>query len=119
MNISIKLETVLKFLAAVLPLGLWLVNLNSEVSELSKTVARLESTHSPKIADLARKSHQIDSSLRSLEEASQRFTQNLRTVSAQTSANTNTITEMRVSLKYIEDGINIIKTRVLGPSTSE
>ena len=119
MNISIKLETVLKFLAAVLPLGLWLVNLNSQVSELTSSIERLESSHSPKIAELTRKSHEVSSSVRSLEEASQRFTQGLRSVSAQTSANSNTITEMRVSLKYIEDGINIIKTRVIGPTPTE
>jgi len=120
MNISIRLETVFKSLAgAVLPLALWLINLNLEVSELTSTVSRLEKTQVPAVTQVTKQVATLESDVSRLKEKVSGLKVDYEKVSARAAENTTTITEMRVSLKYIEEGIRIIKSRVLGPSSSD
>ena len=120
MNINIKLETIFKFLAsAVLPLGLWLINLNSQVSELSSTVRRLESTHTPKISELASKQTRLISEIEQISTQAAASNTRIDSVEAQAQDNSATIREIRVSLRYIEEGVRAIKTRIIGPNSPQ
>lgn len=119
MQVNIQLETIFKSLAgAVVPLAIWLITLHSQVSELSNTVKRLESSNSPRIAQLAEEQARMVVALERIKEDTDSLKQSYERVSQETRNNSAAIREMRVSLRYIEEGVQVIKTRLLGPATS-
>jgi len=119
MHVNIKLETIFKCLAgAVIPLAIWLIDLNSQVTELSSTVRRLESTHTPKIAEISRHQGSLISTVSQVQEDVQDAKSSISRLDTQVQDNAGTIREIRVSLRYIEEGIQVIKTRIIGPPTT-
>ena len=120
MQVNIKLETIFKSLAgAVVPLAIWLINLNSQVTELSNTVKRLESSNSPRIAKLAEEQAKMAVVLERIKEDTDSLKMSYERVSQETRNNSAAIREMRVSLRYIEEGVQVIKTRLLGPASPQ